>query len=142
MPGVIIPSDDLRIGLVDLGELGEFVVASMQVASDRLRLAVSSAIDAHLLSDDWTGWEDAVVSVAVPADFDTVGRIFTFLPMGEEAQSPFSGHLNAPFFTKLDRTALDPAHPLNDLLLTVAGEAAVLPPRLSNACRYLQPGGG
>ena len=124
MPSVIIPPDDLHIALVDLGEHGEFVVASTQIAPERLRLAVSSAIDAHLLSDDWTDWEDAVVSVAVPADFDTAGRIFTFLPMGEEAQSPFSGHLNAPFFTKLDRTALDPAHPLNDLLLTVAGETA------------------
>lgn len=125
MPGVVVPPDDLHIALVDLCEHGEFVVASTQVAPERLRLAVSSAIDAHLLSDDWTDWEDAVVSVAVRVDFDTAGRIFTFLPMGEEAHSPFAGHLNAPFFTKLDRTALDPAHPLNDLLLlTVAGETA------------------
>ena len=75
MPGVVVPPDDLHIALVDLCEHGEFVVASTQVAPERLHLPVSSAIDAHLLSDDWTDWEDAVVSVAVGVDFDTAGRI-------------------------------------------------------------------
>src|SRR6516165_8285613 len=99
-------------------------MAAASVDPDRLRGAIQTALDEHLLTDKWSDWADAVVSVAIPFDFDVTGRIFTFLPMGEEARSPFPGHLNAPFFTKLDRTDLDPVHPLNDLLLTVAAEVA------------------
>ena len=116
---------DLRLAHVDLGELGGYTVASGPVDPDRLHAAVQVARRANLISDDWDYWDDAVVSIAVPSDFEVTGRIYTFLPMGDKAPSPFAGHLNGPFFTKLDRTNLDPAHPLNNLLLDVAAEVAL-----------------
>ena len=125
LSGITTSPGDGCLALVQLGDLGKWVVASASVVPDRLQEAVQAALDEHLLTEKWSDWADADVSVAVPFDSAVNGRIFTFLPMGEEARSPFPGHLNAPFFTKLDRANLDPAHPLNGLLLTVAAEVAV-----------------
>jgi hypothetical protein len=120
-----VTASQVSFACVDLGDLGAYTVASAPVAADRLHDAVGAARDARRMSADWDGWDDAVVSLAVPAEDEVTGRMFTFLPMGEKAPSPFAGHLNAPFFTKLDRADLDPGHPLNDLLLDVAAETAL-----------------
>ncbi|MGC1237554.1 MAG: DUF3883 domain-containing protein [Acidimicrobiales bacterium] len=125
VPLVGISSPDVSFAHVELGELGGYTVASAAVASSRLHSAVSTALRANRISNDWDEWDDAKVSLAVPSIGDVNGRMFTFLPMGEKAPSPFAGHLNAPFFTKLDRADLDPDHPLNDLLLDVAAEIAL-----------------
>lgn len=121
--GVTAP--EVSFAHVDLGALGDYTVASAPVASARLHEAVRAAQHANRMSDDWDDWDDAVVSLAVPAEGEVIGRMFTFLPMGDKAPSPFAGHLNAPFFTKLDRADLDPGHPLNDVLLDVAAETAL-----------------
>lgn len=120
-----VKASDVSFAHVDLGDLGAYTVASAPVAADRLHDAVGSAQEAHRMSADWDSWDDAVVSLAVPAEGEVAGRMFTFLPMGDKAPSPFAGHLNAPFFTKLDRADLDPSHPLNSLLLDVAAEIAL-----------------
>ena len=120
-----VTASEVSFAHVDLGDLGAYTVASAPVAPARLHDAVRAAQHANRMSADWDDWDDAVVSLAVPAEGEVTGRMFTFLPMGDKAPSPFAGHLNAPFFTKLNRADLDPGHPLNDLLLDVAAETAL-----------------
>lgn len=120
-----LPTSPVSFSQADLGDLGVYTVASTRVDTARLSEAVGAARHANRMSADWDDWDDAVVSVALPANGEVAGRMFTFLPMGDKAPSPFAGHLNAPFFTKLDRTDLDPDHPLNDLLLDIAAEIAL-----------------
>jgi hypothetical protein len=120
-----VAASEVSFAHVDLGGLGAYTVASAPVAPARLHDAVRAAQHAKRMSADWDDWDDAVVSLAVPAEGEVTGQMFTFLPMGDKAPSPFAGHLNAPFFTKLNRADLDPGHPLNDLLLDVAAETAL-----------------
>ncbi|MBE1577667.1 sacsin N-terminal ATP-binding-like domain-containing protein [Amycolatopsis roodepoortensis] len=134
-PFSTVTTPDLSFTQVALGELGDYTVASTSVPATRLREAVQNARHGNRLSAAWDTWDEAVVSLAVPTDGEVTGRMFTFLPMGDEASSPFAGHLNAPFFTKIDRADLDPNHPLNNLLLDVAAETAL------TAAAALQPSG-
>ncbi|XVV00846.1 sacsin N-terminal ATP-binding-like domain-containing protein [Actinosynnema sp. CA-248983] len=125
---------DVSFTHVDLGHLGGYTVVSAAVAAARLRGAVQDARHTKRMSDEWTDWHEAVVSLAVPAQGEVSGRMFTFLPMGGKAPSPFAGHLNAPFFTKIDRADLDPDHPLNSLLLDVAAETALVAAEVLRTC--------
>ncbi|GAA1937168.1 sacsin N-terminal ATP-binding-like domain-containing protein [Amycolatopsis minnesotensis] len=120
-----ITAPDMSFTQVNLGELGDYTIASIAVPATRLCEAVQDARHGNKLSAAWDTWDEAVVSLAVPTDGEVTGRMFTFLPMGNKASSPFAGHLNAPFFTKIDRADLDPSHPLNNLLLDVAAETAL-----------------
>lgn len=87
-----------------------------------------TAVAETTLDESYLDWDEpAVVSLALLADGSHLasGRLYTFLPLGPDAASPAPAHLNAPFFTKIDRTALDPDHPLNALLTDAAAETAV-----------------
>lgn len=74
----------------------------------------------------WRNWKgNAVVSVAVPWSRGLrVGRLYNFLPMGDEAEAPLFAHLDAPFFTTIDRRRARLDLPLNAELLDAACEAA------------------
>jgi hypothetical protein len=101
---------------VDLGSQGEFIVARYTVAPERVRAAVNVATDDDQLDDSWSDWTaPAVVEIALPAGADAArrGQVYTFLPLGEDVTAPVRAHFNAPFYTKPDRTALVPEHPLN-----------------------------
>ena len=120
---------DVRLVSADLGEEGEFVVARGTVAPERLRATVLTAVADTGLDETYLEWEEpAVVSLAGPADGRQLGsaRFYTFLPLGPGVFSPAPAHLNAPFFTKIDRSALDPDHPLNAMLMDAAAETAVV----------------
>jgi hypothetical protein len=119
---------DVRLVTADLGDKGKFVVARGTVAPQRLRATVVTAVADIGLDETYLEWEEpAVVSLAVPADGAHLGsaRFYTFLPLGPGVVSPAPAHLNAPFFTKIDRSALDPDHPLNAMLMDAAAETAV-----------------
>ena len=114
---------------VDLGPLGKFLVARRDVDGHRLSEALHDAVSARLLNKKWAQWsEPAVVEVAVPLETESKsrhGRIYTFLPMGEDLASFFPGHVNAPFFTKTDRTDLLRENPLNSLLFDAVAETCL-----------------
>jgi hypothetical protein len=111
-----------RIRRVGLDNFGDFVVSSIAVDPNRLADAVAAVPPQGQVAVDWSDWKDAVVSIAVPVEGDSPGRMFAFLPMGDKSPSPFAGHLNAPFITTLNRTAIEESHPLNSMLLDVAAE--------------------
>ncbi|MEV0230923.1 DUF3883 domain-containing protein [Nonomuraea sp. NPDC050786] len=118
---------------VDLGELGEFLVIRGRVPVARLRDTVDQAVVHGDLDESWRDWaEPAVVEVALSrgekgrrqgrAD----NRIYTFLPLGSDATAPLRGHINAPFFTKVDRTGINRQHRLNAMLLDAIAETCLI----------------
>lgn len=75
----------------------------------------------------WLEWKgDATVSLAVPMEGAglKVGRLYNFLPMGPESPAPLLAHLDAPFFTAIDRRRAKLDLPLNAELLNGAAEAS------------------
>ncbi|WP_344945828.1 sacsin N-terminal ATP-binding-like domain-containing protein [Sphaerisporangium flaviroseum] len=118
---------------VDLGAQGQFLVARGRIPDTKLRETVDLAVSRGDLDRSWQDWmQPAVIEVAISIQADSSaqregrGRIYTFLPLGEDVLAPLRGHLNAPFFTKVDRTALDRQHPLNAMLLSAAAETCLV----------------
>ncbi|MFE6974771.1 sacsin N-terminal ATP-binding-like domain-containing protein [Streptomyces sp. NPDC057682] len=114
---------------VDLGPSGTFLVVRGTVEKERLNSTLAEAVGAGLLDDTWQEWKrSAVVEVALPLPAPRRprrGQIYTFLPMGEDQAAPFPGHVNAPFFTKFDRTGLPSDNPLNVLLFDAVAETCL-----------------
>jgi hypothetical protein len=114
---------------VDLGPSGTFLVVRGTVEKERLNSTLAEAVSSGLLDDTWQEWKrSAVVEVALPLPAPRRprrGQIYTFLPMGEDQAAPFPGHMNAPFFTKFDRTGLPSDNPLNVLLLDAVAETCL-----------------
>ncbi|MGY1883959.1 sacsin N-terminal ATP-binding-like domain-containing protein [Blastococcus sp. SYSU DS0753] len=113
--------------LVTVGDGEQFLVVTRTVDPGRLRATIEAAVAAERLKDKWLKWEaPAEVSLAVSFGWDTYERrLYTYLPMGEDAISPMPGHLHAPFYTDYSRTGIESSHPLNSMLLDVAGDLAV-----------------
>lgn len=97
--------DALAVDHVNLGEQGTFIVATRPISGTALSAAISDS--APEISDRWASWkQDSTVSVALQLDHaDSEWRFYTFLPM-EDSEAPFPAHVNAPFFTKLDRNSV------------------------------------
>ncbi|MGV0819931.1 sacsin N-terminal ATP-binding-like domain-containing protein [Martelella sp. AMO21009] len=123
-----IPSlPETKIYEVDVGESRRFLVVRCEVDKQRILEAVESSIPAAPQLKRWLNWKGTpVVSVAVGLSTATVvkGRLYNFLPMGEEAAAPLLGYLDAPFFADIDRRDADLDLPLNETLMEAAAEAS------------------
>ena len=111
---------------VNVGEGRRFLVVRRKVDLDRVHTAVESSIPSVPQLKRWLNWKgQPEVSVAVGMSTDTVmkGRLYNFLPMGEESDAPLIGYIDAPFFTDIDRRDADLDLPLNETLLEAAAEA-------------------
>lgn len=110
---------------VDVGEGRRFLVVRREVDKQRVLEAVERSIPTAPQLKRWLNWKGApVVSVAVGISTAAVakGRLYNFLPMGEEADSPILGYLDAPFFADIDRRDADLDLPLNETLMEAAAE--------------------
>jgi hypothetical protein len=116
----------LSIKIVDLEDEGRFLTAAVPVRSEAILAAIKQAHSERQLDDRWLEWEgDSEVTAAVRLDAIHVeGRFYAFLPMA--VASPFSGHLNAPFYAKLNRRDLSRSHSLNRLFLDAGARACAL----------------
>ncbi|MFH9330361.1 sacsin N-terminal ATP-binding-like domain-containing protein [Streptomyces althioticus] len=111
---------------VDLGPAGRFVLVRGTVPAARLGATVAEAVVDEGLDDSWTQWSTpAVIGIALPFVPASSGRVYTFLPLGDDVAAPLAGHLNAPLYTKTDRTGYDGEHPLNTMLLDAAAETCL-----------------
>ncbi|MGY1829060.1 sacsin N-terminal ATP-binding-like domain-containing protein [Geodermatophilus sp. SYSU D01180] len=124
---VPLPADDLTAERVTVDDGAQFLVLRRTVDPDRLRVTIAAAVQAERLKETWLEWtEPAEIALAVPYGWNSSHhRLYTYLPMGEEAVSPIPGHLHAPFYTDFSRTGIKAEHPLNSMLLDVCGELAV-----------------
>lgn len=113
--------DDANLAEVDLGENGTFLVARSAIPEGEMQAAVAEGLDAGALPQSWKGWTGpGEVALAVPVGDDRDGfgsRLYTFLPMGRGATSPFRGHLHGSFFPSSNRMSLDPTIGVNSLIL-------------------------
>ena len=124
---VMIARRDVKMGGQRQRSVRRFFLATEAVEATRLQAAIADSIDDGYLDERFAEWTDeAEVSVAVELGVDTPTdcRLYTFLPMGTEAKSPFGGHLNAPFSPNLARTHVNAAVPLNNFFFDVAAELA------------------
>ncbi|MET7397134.1 DUF3883 domain-containing protein [Dactylosporangium sp. NPDC005572] len=122
--------DDLAVDEVALQGSQRFLVLRLRVGEDAIKEAIARSRSEGHLSRGWEQWRGAAqVCVALPLGMPlALGRLYTFLPMGEGALAPLAGFVNAPFFARLDRRSLDATIPLNNLLLD---QAAVLCARVT-----------
>ncbi|MFI6582200.1 sacsin N-terminal ATP-binding-like domain-containing protein [Embleya sp. NPDC050493] len=115
---------------VNLGPSGTYLVVRGTVEKERLNSTLAEAVGSGLLDDTWQEWKrSAVVEIALPLPAPRRprrGQIYTFLPMGEDQAAPFLGHVNAPFFTKFDRTGFPSGNPLNVVLLDAVAETCLV----------------
>lgn len=110
---------------VDVGENRRFLVVRHEMDKQRVLEAVERSIPGAPQLKRWLNWKGTpVVSVAVGLSTAAVaqGRLYNFLPMGEEAACPFVGYLDAPFFADIDRRDADLDLPLNQTLMEAAAE--------------------
>ena len=111
---------------VRVGKDRRFLVVQRKVDKARVLDAVKQSVPrAPQIKRwlEWTGQPTVSVAVGLSAGALAVGRIYNFLPMGDTAVAPLLGHLNAPFFSDIDRRDADFDLPLNTTLMTAAAEA-------------------
>ncbi|MBC7139817.1 MAG: sensor histidine kinase [Defluviimonas sp.] len=116
----------LQLARVDLGGAGTFFMARRLVAESKIKDAIEKGIARKELNEHWERWAgDGEVAVAVRLDAVVqTPRLYTFLPMGEQANAPFAGHLHGSFFPSSNRKHLNARIKLNALLLTEATSLA------------------
>ena len=117
-----------RMHEVRVGGDRRFLVVRREVDKERVLDAVKRSISRAPQIKRWLEWKgQPVVSVAVglSAGAAAKGRFYNFLPMGEEAESPLMGYLDAPFFADIDRRDADFDLPLNETLIQAAAKACV-----------------
>lgn len=137
-PTVLKQADRFRLSTVDCGDR-QFLIAERTIPYAAIMEVIAADVAGDRLPESWLKWVgDAVVSLSVSLDGDPVaGRLYNFLPMGIDAEAPFDGYLDAPFYASIDRLKLQQGVDLNDFLLAqcrgLAAEAgpailATLPP--------------
>ena len=117
-----LPAAKVTLSKVDLGGSGQFFLARRQVSEASMKAAIKDGADKKQLHKHWLKWEgDGEVALAVRLDnIVATPRVFTFLPMGEQATAPFAGYLHGSFFPTSNRKSLDASIALNALLLDEA----------------------
>ncbi|QKW04188.1 sacsin N-terminal ATP-binding-like domain-containing protein [Streptomyces sp. NA02536] len=114
----------LKVQQVTLRRRMRLIVVCGKADPDRAREALTASIEKSGMRRDWMAWEKkAEVRVAVPvADPLREGRLYTFLPMGEQIPAPVRGFVHAPFFAEMNRRSYNEAVPWNGLLLDTVAE--------------------
>ena len=116
-----LSATDIALSRVKLGG-GLFLVCRQSVPEADMKKAIATGIYRKELHEHWAKWAgDGEVAVAVRLDaMVPSSRLYTFLPMGEQAEAPFQGYLHGSFSTSANRKSLNARVQLNALLLTKA----------------------
>ena len=115
-------NEDYKYSLVSLGNGQKYFIAWHWILEDQVKQAIRVSIDQkglHPRWEDWQGVGELAVSICID-DAPITPLLYTFLPMGKEAEGPFYGYLHAAFYPKGDRTSLHGDIPINALYITEA----------------------
>ncbi len=110
---------DITLSRVNLGAAGTLLVARRAVAEPVMQEAIAEAITRKELNEHWKKWTgagDVAIAVRLDAPVET-SRLYTYLPMGEQAEAPFQGYLHGSFFPSSNRKHLNARNQLNAVLL-------------------------
>ncbi|RWN52715.1 hypothetical protein [Mesorhizobium sp.] len=120
-----VENASVALAVADLGDAGRYLMARRRVPERAMKAAIKDGTDKKQLHKHWLKWEgDGEVALAVSLGTAVAtSRLYTFLPMGEQATAPFAGYLHGSFFPTSNRKGLDASIRLNELLLD---EAAAL----------------
>lgn len=113
---------DIALSRVSLGAAGRLLVARRAVAERVMKEAIAEAISQKELNEHWERWTgagDVAIAVRLDAPVET-SRLYTYLPMGEQAEAPFQGYLHGSFFPSSNRKHLNARNRLNAVLLEEA----------------------
>ncbi len=113
------PTTEMELSRVCLKDAGQFLVARQSVPEATMNYAIRMGISSGELNEYWERWSgDGEVAVALRLDSNVVSpRLYTFLPMGEQAVAPFPGYLHGSFSPSSNRKSLDAGIQLNAELL-------------------------
>jgi hypothetical protein len=111
----------LKISKLRLGN-DEFALAQWDVDEKIFRSALKVSLEKGQVPESWKNWEGAAqISVAVPLGKPLdCGRLYCFLPLDSAGKSPLPAHINANFYTKLDRRSVDTSVRLNHVFMQMA----------------------
>lgn len=106
---VAVGSDDYLVALYDLNQ-------------DNFRKTLDLSIARKEIPESWKQWQGkAQVSIAVRLGVSVGGGLmYCFLPLGSEGKAPFAGYINANFYTKMDRRAVNDGVGLNRYFIETA----------------------
>lgn len=113
--------------VADLDSAGRYLIARSAVDESAMIETISVGIEQTQLHSHWAEWTgDGEIALAVSLDVAATvsARLYTYLPMGEQAQAPFRGYLHASFFPTANRKGLDGKVRLNAMLLEGAADLA------------------
>ena len=113
---------DDKYSCVNLGSGEKYFVAWHMIPETEVKNAISKSVELGQLHPSWEDWEgNGELAVAVKLNGDVISpRLYTYLPMGDQAESPFYGYLHGSFYPKADRTSLDASIPVNALYIDEA----------------------
>ncbi|MDE0417763.1 MAG: hypothetical protein OXI95_12635 [bacterium] len=121
-----ITTTGIRMALVNLGEVGRFLVAREIVPEATMKKAIKVGIKRKELNEywvDWAGEGDVAVAVRLGSNL-TSSRLYAFLPLGEQAVAPFLGYLHGSFAPSSNRRNLNAGITLNSTLLMTSAKLA------------------
>ncbi len=116
--------EDYKFSVVSLGNDQKYFIGWHWISEDEVKKAIRLSIDQKELHPRWEDWQ-GVGELAVAVRLDDAPLtplLYTFLPMGKEAEGPFYGYLHAAFYPKSDRTSLHGDIPINALYIKTAIE--------------------
>ncbi len=116
-----------HLTIADLGPAGRFLLARRTVEEEAMIEAIVAGIEQTQLHSNWREWRgpgEAALAVRLDEAAPPASRLFTYLPMGEQAHAPFRGYLHASFFPTANRKGLDGKIRLNAMLLERAADLA------------------
>lgn len=117
---------DPRMYEVELQDGSRYLLAQRTVDEAEILSAIRATVEAGANMPGWDEWEgDAEVVIAISlGDPLESPRLYNFLPMGQDAHSVLQAHVQAPFFSSLDRRALRLDFAINALLIEAIADLA------------------
>lgn len=112
---VAIGADDYLVGLYDLDP-------------ENFRRTLDLSVARKEVPESWRYWQGtAQVSIAVRLGASPEsGLTYCFLPLGSEGKAPFAGYINANFYTKMDRRAVNDGVGLNKYFIETAARLSCI----------------
>jgi hypothetical protein len=114
---------DLEVERVAIG-VDDYVVARYELNQEIFRRTLNLSIARREVPESWRNWQGAAqVSIAVRLGTSVnSGLMYCFLPLGSEGKAPFAGYINANFYTKMDRRAVNDDVGLNKYFIEIAAQ--------------------